>query len=85
MIKTDHAKSFGARDIQRVGDQRDNSVIDVTELLLQVVQNWQRGAQRIALTIDQRSSQIQIKGRSARHGILPSLHKRCAREGFGSN
>jgi hypothetical protein len=40
-------------------------------LLLQIVQDWQRGAWRIALTVDERLRQREIKGRSAGHDILP--------------
>jgi hypothetical protein len=57
MIKADHAKRFGSRDIQRLRDQRDRGVVDVTKLLLQIVQDWQRSAWRVALTVDQRLRQ----------------------------
>src|ERR1700689_340514 len=52
MIKADHAKRFGSRDIQRVRYKRDRGVVDVTKLLLQIVQDWQRGSWRVALTVD---------------------------------
>ena len=71
MIKADHAKRFGARDVQRICDEGDYAIIDVAELLLQIVQDWQRGAWRVALTVDERLRQREIKGRSAGHDILP--------------
>ena len=82
VIEADHAKGFGARDVQRIGDQRDGAIVDVAELLLQIVQNWQRRPAHVALTIDQRSRQIQIKGRSARHDILPGRLTKCASAGL---
>ena len=71
VIKADHAKRLGARDVQRISDERNSAIIYVTKLLLQIMQDWQRGARLVALAINQRSRQIQIKGRSARHDILP--------------
>src|ERR1700722_15758990 len=79
VIKADHAKRFGSRDIQRVGNQRDRGVVDVAELLLQIVQDRQRGAWRVALTINERLRQTQIKGRSAGHNILPGSRKDALR------
>ena len=38
------------------------AIVDVAELLLQIVQDWQRRPAHVAPTIDQRSRQIQIKG-----------------------
>ena len=73
VIKADHAERFGARDIQRVGDQRDRGVVDIAKLLLQIVQDRQRSAWRVALSVDERLRQRQIKGRSAGHNYPPGI------------
>ena len=80
VIKTDHAERFGFRDVKRISDEGNDAIIDVAKLLLQIVQDWQHGAWRVALPVDQRLRQIQIKGRSARHDILPD-HLINARRG----
>jgi hypothetical protein len=71
VIKADHAKRLSARDVQGVRNEGNDTIVDVAKLLLQIVQNWQRRARDVPLAIDQRPRQIQIKGRSARHDILP--------------
>jgi hypothetical protein len=71
VIKGDDTQCFGARDVERVRDQRDHIVVDIPEFFLQIMQDWQRRARDVPLAIDQRLRQIQIKGRSARHDILP--------------
>ena len=44
VIEGDDAVHFGARDVQRLGDQRLGRFIDVAELLLQGVQDRQQRA-----------------------------------------
>ena len=85
MIKADHAKRFGSRDVQRVGDQRDRGVVDVAELLLQIVQDWQRGAGRVALTVDQRLRQERSKAVRPDTTSSRDLYKDALRRGSGSN
>ena len=44
VIKGDDAVHLGAGDVQRLGDQRLGSLVDVAELVLQSVQNRQQRA-----------------------------------------
>ena len=47
VIETDDAVHFGVGDIERVGDQRDGGLIDVSELFLQCMQNRQQRAGQV--------------------------------------
>jgi hypothetical protein len=71
MVEADDAERLGSRDVERVGDQRDDGVVNIPELLLQFVENRERRPWRRTLAIDQGSRQINIEGRSAGQDIPP--------------
>ncbi len=52
VVEADHAQRFGARDVQRIGYQRNRGVVNVTKVLLQFVQDRQRGSWRVTLPLD---------------------------------
>ena len=52
VVEGDDAMHFGARDIQRFGDQRLGGFVDVAELLLQGVQDRQQRAFKAAVLGD---------------------------------
>ena len=47
VVKTDDPVHFGLRNIQRVGDQGDGSLVDIAEFLLQCMQNRQKRAGKL--------------------------------------
>src|SRR5271167_2428482 len=75
VVEADDAERFGFRYVERLGDQRDSGVVYIAELLQQIVEDWQRRAGQRPLAIDQRSSQINIKSRSARQHIPPGPYE----------
>ena len=44
VIKTDHAVDLGLGNIQRFGNQWNGSLVDVSKLLLQCMQNRKEGS-----------------------------------------
>ena len=60
MVEADDAMDLGARQVQRVGDQRHGGRIHIAELLLQRVQDRQQRARHVLPLGDQRLRRARV-------------------------
>jgi hypothetical protein len=52
MIETDDSVDFGVGKVERTGDDWDSGLVDIPELFLQGVQNWQESAWKALQFLD---------------------------------
>ncbi len=64
VIETDDAMHFGVREVERVGDQWSSGGVDISELLLQCMQNREQSARQA----------FQFPNPSLRPVRIPGLH-----------
>src|SRR5258708_7149089 len=79
VIKSDDAVDVGVRQVQSFRDQRDGSLIDVSELFLQRVQNRQKSAGKLLQIPDSRKRAVGVPDGDGVHGKkdLQSARKGC--------
>ena len=72
VIEGDRTMDLGARQVQRLRDQRHGLRVDIAELVLEGVQHRQRGAFEMREPRDDRTGAVLVPGGISGHGSSPA-------------